>query len=78
MTDCNHFVSRFPALQAFVRKWQLACEGDIAHVVVMPNINVDKLEEFVSDYIASRARMAIAAAKRVAHEARNSEALDHE
>lgn len=23
-----------PTEEAFVRKWQLACEGDIAHVVV--------------------------------------------
>lgn len=67
----NTVVFERPLEEAFVRKWQLACEGDIAHVVVMPNINVDKLEEFVSDYIASRARVAIAAAKRVALEARS-------
>lgn len=30
-----------------MRKWQLACQGDIAHVVVMPNITILKLEEFV-------------------------------
>ncbi len=34
-------------VQAFVRKWQLACEKDIAHVVVMPNITLSKLERFV-------------------------------
>jgi histidine decarboxylase len=39
-----------------VRKWQLACEGEIAHVVVMPNIDIDKLEEFVADLVQSRAR----------------------
>lgn len=66
----NTVVFERPTEEAFVRKWQLACEGDIAHVVVMPNIDVDKLEEFVSDYISSRARMAIAAAKRVAIGAR--------
>ena len=33
-----------PREEAFVRKWQLACQGDIAHVVVMPNITLDKLE----------------------------------
>jgi hypothetical protein len=47
--------------------------GDIAHVVVMPNIDINKLEEFVQDYISSRARMAIAAAKRIANEARAEE-----
>jgi hypothetical protein len=46
-----------PREQAFVRKWQLACEGDIAHVVVMPHVTLDKLSEFVSDLLASRARM---------------------
>lgn len=40
-------VSCRPLEEPFVRKWQLACEGDIAHVVVMPNITITKLEEFV-------------------------------
>ena len=32
----------------FVRKWQLACEGDIAHVVVMPNITKAVVDDFVA------------------------------
>lgn len=63
-----------PLEEEFVRKWQLACEGDIAHVVVMPNINISKLERFVSELIESRARMAAAAALEVAHLARLEEA----
>lgn len=43
-----------PREEAFVRKWQLACEGDIAHVVVMPNITVRKLETFVQELFESR------------------------
>ena len=43
----NTVVFERPVEEAFVRKWQLACEGDIAHVVVMPNITVEKLEHFV-------------------------------
>ena len=43
----NTVVFERPMEEDFVRKWQLACEGDIAHVVVMPNIGIDKLEEFV-------------------------------
>jgi histidine decarboxylase len=66
----NTVVFERPKEEAFVRKWQLACEGDIAHVVVMPNITLDKLEEFVGDYVQSRARMAMAAAKRVVSQAR--------
>jgi histidine decarboxylase len=33
----------------FVRKWQLACQGDIAHVVVMPSTRLSTLERFVSE-----------------------------
>eukprot|EP00877_Chromochloris_zofingiensis_P002430 jgi/Chrzof1/12188/Cz06g24140.t1_SDC[v5.2] len=77
----NTVVFERPKEEAFVRKWQLACEGDIAHVVVMPNITIDKLEEFVQDYVNSRARMSIAAAKRIATDARaaeSSEGSDYE
>lgn len=69
----NTVVFERPKEEAFVRKWQLACEGEIAHVVVMPNITVEKLEEFVADYVQSRARVSIAAAKRVACEAKAAE-----
>ncbi|GAB4821741.1 hypothetical protein N2152v2_008787 [Parachlorella kessleri] len=61
-----------PQEESFVRKWQLACEGDIAHVVVMPNITVSKLERFVQELIESRARCAVAAAMQLAQEARDS------
>ena len=43
-----------PPCEAFVRKWQLACEGDVAHVVVMPNITPPKLEAFVKDLVECR------------------------
>jgi histidine decarboxylase len=43
-----------PQDEEFVRKWQLACEGDIAHVVVMPNITPEKLEVFVAALVESR------------------------
>lgn len=39
----------------FVRKWQLACEGPIAHAVVMPSVSEDKIRAFVTDLITSRA-----------------------
>ena len=66
----NTVVFERPKEETFVRKWQLACEGDIAHVVVMPNVGIAKLEEFVQDYVQSRARVSIAAAMQVAAEAR--------
>eukprot|EP00240_Pyramimonas_obovata_P001896 CAMPEP_0118928028 /NCGR_PEP_ID=MMETSP1169-20130426/5380_1 /TAXON_ID=36882 /ORGANISM="Pyramimonas obovata, Strain CCMP722" /LENGTH=451 /DNA_ID=CAMNT_0006869921 /DNA_START=93 /DNA_END=1451 /DNA_ORIENTATION=- len=43
-----------PQEEAFIRKWQLACEGPIAHAVVMPNITPEKIDYFVSDYVKSR------------------------
>jgi hypothetical protein len=45
---------RVPRDEAFVRKWQLACQGDVAHVVVMPNVGVDKITSFVEDLAAKR------------------------
>ncbi len=62
-----------PTEEEFVRKWQLACQGDIAHVVVMPNITVDKLEEFVRDLIKSRTRMALRTVDEVTATARSDE-----
>ena len=38
-----------PIDDAFVKRWQLACEEDIAHVVVMPNVTRNKIDLFVQD-----------------------------
>ncbi|CAI9088694.1 OLC1v1023099C1 [Oldenlandia corymbosa var. corymbosa] len=43
-----------PRDEGFVRRWQLACEGRIAHAVVMPNITVEKLDEFLEELIKGR------------------------
>ncbi|BBN18075.1 serine decarboxylase [Marchantia polymorpha subsp. ruderalis] len=43
-----------PHEEAFVLKWQLACQGKIAHAVVMPSVTVDKLDKFVAELIESR------------------------
>jgi len=53
-------------------RWPSAAgaQDDIAHVVVMPNVTLSKLEGFVADLIASRARAATTAALRVAADAR--------
>eukprot|EP00998_Keelungia_sp_KM082_P006293 NODE_254_length_2201_cov_129.512054_g248_i0.p1 GENE.NODE_254_length_2201_cov_129.512054_g248_i0~~NODE_254_length_2201_cov_129.512054_g248_i0.p1 ORF type:complete len:472 (+),score=120.37 NODE_254_length_2201_cov_129.512054_g248_i0:61-1476(+) len=34
---------------AFVKKWQLACEKEYAHVVVMPNVTTEKIVIFVEE-----------------------------
>lgn len=50
-----------PPDETFIRKWQLACEGDIAHVVVMPNITPPKLEAFVQALIECRTACGVGA-----------------
>jgi hypothetical protein len=42
-----------PIDDAFVKRWQLACEEDIAHVVVMPNITRNKIDLFVEELVES-------------------------
>jgi len=43
-----------PDDDVFIRKWQLACEGAIAHVVVMPNVTKDKIDLFVNELMQVR------------------------
>lgn len=43
-----------PSDDEFVRRWQLACQGNIAHVVVMPNVTVEKLDYFLDELIQKR------------------------
>lgn len=43
-----------PKDEEFVRRWQLACEGNIAHVVVMPNVTIDKLNDFLKELTEHR------------------------
>lgn len=52
----NTVVFERPLEEEFVRKWQLACEGPIAHAVVMPNITPEILATFVKEMVASRAQ----------------------
>jgi hypothetical protein len=38
-----------PLDDELVKRWQLACEEDIAHVVVMPNVTRRKIDKFVQE-----------------------------
>lgn len=38
-----------PRDDKFIKRWQLACEEDIAHVVVMPNVTTSKIDTFVEE-----------------------------
>ncbi|PON83067.1 Pyridoxal phosphate-dependent decarboxylase [Trema orientale] len=43
-----------PLDEEFVRRWQLACQGNIAHVVVMPNVTIEKLDVFLNELVEKR------------------------
>jgi len=45
-----------PLDETFILKWQLACQGKIAHAVVMPSVTVEKLDTFVEELIEVRKR----------------------
>ena len=55
--NSNTVVLERPDSENFVQKWQLACQGNIAHVVVMPNVTKEKILVFVRDLVASQQEM---------------------
>jgi len=46
--SCTVVLER-PMDDKLIKRWQLACEEDIAHVVVMPNVTRDKIDQFVQE-----------------------------
>lgn len=53
--SCTVVMER-PKEEDLVQRWQLACEGDIAHVVVMPNVTREKIGVFVQEFVESRGK----------------------
>ncbi|XP_075509447.1 serine decarboxylase-like [Primulina tabacum] len=43
-----------PRDEEFVRRWQLACEGNMAHAIVMPNVTLEKLDYFLNELLQGR------------------------
>ncbi|GKV30951.1 hypothetical protein SLEP1_g39709 [Rubroshorea leprosula] len=43
-----------PKDEEFIRKWQLACQGNISHVLLMPHVSVEMLNTFLDELIAKR------------------------
>jgi histidine decarboxylase len=43
-----------PVDQEFILRWQLACAGPIAHVVVMPSVTQERLRIFFKEYMIQR------------------------
>ncbi|KAI3906071.1 hypothetical protein MKW92_019090 [Papaver armeniacum] len=50
----NIVVFERPQNEELIQKWQLACQGNIAHIVVMPNVTNEKLDDFLNDLIQKR------------------------
>lgn len=42
-----------PLSEDFVQRWQLACDEDICHVVVMPNVTRKKIDRFVQELVVA-------------------------
>jgi histidine decarboxylase len=48
--SCTVVLER-PLDESLIKRWQLACEEDIAHVVVMPNVTAAKIDKFVEELV---------------------------
>src|SRR5262249_38248244 len=46
----NTIVIRRPS-EALVRRWQLAVRGEIAHLIVMPHITLERVEPFLEELV---------------------------
>lgn len=53
-----------PMDDALVKRWQLACEEDIAHIVVMPNVTKEKIDKFIEELIECKDKYGRMEAKR--------------
>jgi hypothetical protein len=51
--SCTVVLER-PIDDKLIKRWQLACEEDIAHVVVMPNVTKEKIHKFVEELVECR------------------------
>ncbi|CAO2835812.1 unnamed protein product [Amaranthus hypochondriacus] len=50
----NIVVFERPQDENFVRRWQLACQGNIAHVCVMSHVTKEKIDNFVDELVQKR------------------------
>ena len=49
----NTVVFKAPFDQEIITKWQLACSNSLCHIVVMPNIDIEKLDSFIIEYCSA-------------------------
>ncbi|CAO2817597.1 unnamed protein product [Amaranthus hypochondriacus] len=50
----NIVVFERPQDDKFVRRWQLACQGNIAHISIMPHVTKQKLDTFLDELVELR------------------------
>ena len=50
----NTVVFERPIDDDFTRRWNLACKGNIAHVVVMQHVTIEMLDSIVTEFIQKR------------------------
>ncbi|XP_021740334.1 serine decarboxylase-like [Chenopodium quinoa] len=50
----NTVVFERPQDEEFIRYWQLSCQGNIAHVIVMPNMTKKTLDTFLDELVEER------------------------
>nr|XP_029151721.1 serine decarboxylase 1-like [Arachis hypogaea] len=50
----NIVVFERPLDHQFSRRWNLACQGNIAHVVVMQHVTIQMLDSFVNEFLHKR------------------------
>ncbi|KAL0407860.1 UNVERIFIED_CONTAM: Serine decarboxylase [Sesamum radiatum] len=43
-----------PLDHEFIRHWQLSCVGHMAHIVVMPHVTIEMLDDFLDDLVRKR------------------------
>nr|GMD21795.1 histidine decarboxylase-like [Ipomoea batatas] len=44
-----------PPDREFIRRWQLSCVRDMAHVIVMPGVTIEAIDNFFNDLVQERA-----------------------
>ncbi|RDX62930.1 Serine decarboxylase 1, partial [Mucuna pruriens] len=50
----NTVIFERPLDDDFIRRWSLACNGNIAHVVVMQHVTIEMLDSFVAEFLQKR------------------------
>ena len=64
LTSIVKTISFYLNFVTYFDRWQLACEEDIAHIVVMPNVTKEKIDKFIEELIECKDKYGRMEAKR--------------